>query len=121
MSFNVSPVYVCVPHMCLVPKEARKRVSDPPGTGVAMLLEMEPGLFDNKIAQSVAQSKRMGVLPAVSCDKQRSLLRYFIAEGRGSLGLLVHRTGCKGISINLVLRGLLFVWVSCVLRIWLKL
>lgn len=41
-------------------------MSDPPGTGVAVLLEMEPGLFDNKMAQSVAQSKRMGVLPAVS-------------------------------------------------------
>lgn len=75
MSFNVSPVYVCVPQLCLVPKEARKRVSDPPGTGVAVLLEMEPGLFDNKIAQSVAQSQHVGVLPAVSCDKQRSLLR----------------------------------------------
>lgn len=35
--------------MCLVPKEARKRVSDPPGTGVAVLLEI-----DNKIVQSVA-------------------------------------------------------------------
>lgn len=51
-------MYVCVPHMCLVPKEVRKRVSDPPGTGVAVLLEI-----DNMIAQSVAQSLHVGVLP----------------------------------------------------------
>lgn len=65
MFYCVSPVYVCVPHMCLVPKVARKRVSDPPGTGVAVLLEMEPGPVDNKIAQSVAQSQHVGVRPAV--------------------------------------------------------
>lgn len=81
MLYCVSPVYVCVPHMCLVPTEARKRVSDPPGTGVAVLLEMEPGPVANKIAQNGAQSQHVGVLPAVSCDKQRLLLRYFIAEG----------------------------------------
>lgn len=81
LNFLMCFTCVCVPHMCLVPPEARKRVPDPPGTGVTVLLEMEPGPVDNKIAQNGAQSQHVGVLPAVSCDKQWSLLRYFIAEG----------------------------------------
>lgn len=58
-------IFVCIPHVCLVPKEARKSVlDDSPRVGVQSVGNRNPGplpellttllLLDNKIAQSVA-------------------------------------------------------------------